>query len=339
MISISDELSAYSWTRATWTEDKLLAASPFRYDSHPSFMVWLRDNPATGARAGDWVDSGGTGEYARGGIVKLLAFLRNETEGEVREYLRLRYGWGGDGPVDPDELTLDLSGTLRLPQRRQTLDWRMLDGLIGPHPYLTQRGISEDVQRQMHTGYCPKSKAVVFPWIGADGTLETVKYRKVGEKTFWYAKGGRPTREIVYGMDRIYKERDGLAVLVEAEIDALYVRTAGFAAIAVGGSEFSEVKAELIRKSPLHTVVVMADHDEAGQKLKRSVIERLAPYMNVGIAGYPFRYKDPNEIGSIEKLHKYVSRARLISFTLNISEFAYNRGTSRHTPTRPSSPR
>lgn len=317
---LREELRAHNWTRATWTEDKLIAASPFRHDRTPSFYVWLRDQPLTNARAGDWQDYGASDpEYARGGIVKLLAFLRNETEEETREYLRMRYGWGGKLTVDPDELTLDLSGTLRLPQRRQPLDWRILDGLIGPHPYLTQRGISEEVQRQMHTGYCPKSKAVVFPWIGADGTLETVKYRKVGEKTFWYVKGGRPTREIVYGMDRIYKERDGLAVLVEAEVDALYVRTAGVPAIAVGGSEFSEEKADLIRKSPLHTIVIMADHDEAGQKLKRTVIERLAPYMNVRVAGYPFRYKDPNEIGNVEIVRKYVDGARAVSFKLKIS--------------------
>ncbi|MBU8715439.1 toprim domain-containing protein [Brevibacillus parabrevis] len=311
-VDVRAELTTFLWTRATWTEDKLIAASPFRYDSHPSFMVWLRDNPATGARAGDWVDSGASDpEYQRGGIVKLLAFLRNETEDEAREYLRWKYGFGGETTVAPDELTLDLSGVLRPPaEPYKPLDVRMLDEYAASHPYLSTRGISVDVQRMFRTGYSPRHRAVTIPWFNADGTLGNVKYRKVAEKTFWYAKGGRPIREMVFGLDHVYARNVRRAVLVEAEIDAMWLWTCGIPAVAVGGSAFSEVKAEFLRKSPIEELRVATDNDEAGAKLKAQVFEKMAGYCELYDVEIPKEYKDVNEIKPLEEVRRIVEEAR-----------------------------
>nr|WP_236871261.1 toprim domain-containing protein [Brevibacillus laterosporus] len=164
------------------------------------------------------------------------------------------------------------------------------------HEYLTSRGISQEVQQLFHTGYCPITNAITMPWFNADGTLGNVKYRKVNEKTFWYAKGGRPIREMVYGLDIVYKQRITGAVLVESDIDAMYLWSAGVPAVALGGSNFGDEKAEALRRSPLEIIGVMADHDEAGQKMKRAVVGEMAGYMTVKVVGYPIRYKDPNEI-------------------------------------------
>ncbi|MBG9774265.1 toprim domain-containing protein [Brevibacillus laterosporus] len=310
-IDIRAELEQFSWTAATWTEDKLLAASPFRWDRSPSFYVWLRDSndPRNNAKAGYWADLGAKEpDYQHGGIVKLLAFLREETEEETRDYLRWKYG---EGTVDPEALTLDLSGSLRMSQARiQTLDSDFHKQYTDrDHPYLSSRGITEEVQCLFQTGYDPRTNAITIPWFNADGTLGNVKYRKVDEKTFWYARGGRPIREMVYGLDIVYRQRITGAVLVESEIDAMYLWSAGVPAVALGGSVFSEEKAEALRKSPIEIIGVMADHDEAGQKMKRAVIGGLSGYMTVNVVGYPIRYKDPNEMKNKEKLMKYCMRA------------------------------
>lgn len=309
---IREELEQFTWTHATWTRDKLLAASPFRSDHHPSFMVWLRDNPATGARAGDWADRGASNpEYARGSFVKLLAFLRQESEEDTREYLRWKYGDGDE--VNPDALTLDLSGTLRLPERPHTLDIRMLDEYsTHHHPYLTSRGISAEVQAMMRTGFSPRHNAVTIPWFNVDGSLANVKYRRVRDKSYWYVKNGSPIRSLLYGMDVIYRKKEKWAVIVEAEIDAMFVCSAYIPAIAVGGSEFTVEKAEIIKRSPLEEIVILADHDEAGQKMKRKVIELLAGYVRVKVAGYPMRYKDANEVGDLAELREYIDRAKTV---------------------------
>jgi 5S rRNA maturation endonuclease (ribonuclease M5) len=311
-IDVRAELEAFPWKRAAWTLDKIIAASPFRYDSTPSFYVWLRDNPVTGARAGDWGDYGAADpEYRRGGFVKLLAFLRNETEEETREYLRWKYG---DGPVaaDAESLTLDLSGVLRLPERKQPLDPRILNEWDREHPYLCLRGISPEIQKEMRVGYDIKSKAITIPWFLPDGSLANVKFRRVSEKTFWYVKGGWPLRELVYGIDAIYRKRAKTAVLVEAEIDAMYVMTAGFPAVAVGGSSFSDEKAELLRKSPIKELRIATDNDEAGERLKAQVIEKMAGYCELYDVGFPGTYKDVNEITDLDELRGYVEAARSV---------------------------
>ncbi|WP_232696546.1 toprim domain-containing protein [Brevibacillus daliensis] len=115
---------------------------------------------------------------------------------------------------------------------------------------------------------------------------------------------------MVFGLNLVYQRRINRAVIIESEIDAMYLWSAGIPAIAMGGSVFSEEKAELLRKSPLEEAIAMTDHDEAGQKLKRAIIAGLGPYVRVSVAGYPYRYKDPNEIGDLAKVKGYVERAR-----------------------------
>lgn len=309
---VKELLGDFVWTRATWTEDKLVAASPFRYDRTPSFYVWLRDNPVTNAKAGYWQDYGASDpEYQRGGIVKLLAFLRNETEEETREYLRDNYGYGGELSANPDELTLDLSLTLRPPaEPYKPLDAVILDEYNVHYPYLSSRGISEEVQRMFGTGFSPRHRAVTIPWFNADGTLGNVKYRKITEKTFWYEKGGRPIREMVYGLHIVYERAIRRLVLVEAEIDAMYLWTAGVPAVAVGGSAFSDAKAELLRKSPVEELLVATDNDEAGERLKAQVVEKMAGYCELFDVEIPREYKDMNEVKSVEGVRRIVEGAK-----------------------------
>lgn len=311
-IDVRTELSVFSWTRAAWTEDKLLAASPFRHDRTPSFYVWLRDQPLTNARAGDWQDYGASDpEYARGGIVKLLAFLRSETEEETRDYLRWKYGYGGEISGNIDELTLDISLTLRAPPEPcKPLDPRLLDEYRTPHPYLSSRGISEEVQRLFGTGYSTRHRAVTIPWHNVDGTLANVKFRRVTEKTFWYVKGGRAIREMIYGLHIVYERRLTSIVLVESEIDAMYLWTVGIPAIAVGGSAFSDEKAELLRKSPVEELRIATDNDEAGAKLKAQVCDKMAGYCELYDVVIPEQYKDMNDVKSVEEVRRIVEDAR-----------------------------
>jgi 5S rRNA maturation endonuclease (ribonuclease M5) len=313
-VDIHAEIEAFPWIRPRWSADKLIAASPFRYDHSPSFYVYLTDTAT--AKAGDWGDSGAIdSEWARGGIVKLLAFLRNETEFETLEYLREKYGYADADTFAEPMLSLPTLHA-EVKRYRQTLDRRILDGYKYRHPYLSNRGISEAVQRLMTVGYDKYARAVTIPWFNADGTLGNIMYRSVSGKTFWFASGGRPIREMLYGIDVIYRKRLTRAVIVEAPIDAMTVMTAGIPSVAIGGTAFSAYKRDLIIRSPLKEVVIMADHDSPGQALKRKVIAELSPYMTVKVAGYPARYKDVNEMAVATKSAKiiqtFVERAKAV---------------------------
>ncbi|ANY67689.1 hypothetical protein BBD42_15360 [Paenibacillus sp. BIHB 4019] len=291
MIDVRAELEEYEFNAATWTDTRLLAASPFRYDRHPSFYVILdADDEAYGC----WGDSGANDpEWQRGGFVMLLAFLRNETSEEAREYLDTKYGSGPE--IDSAEITLRLPKLKEDKPRITRIDERILDEYKFRHPYLERRGISEPVQRLMNVGYDRDRQAITLPWYNADGTLGNVKYRRIDSKTFWYTKGGRPIREMLYGIHIAYGQKLRKAALVEAEIDAQTLMSAGIFTIATGGSAFTEAKRDLLLRSPIEEVTLWRDNDAAGRKWRNKVATELNGHIDVKLALMRGKYKDVNE--------------------------------------------
>lgn len=312
-VDIRYELEQFEWTRPTWTEDRLLATSPFRYDRTPSFYVYLEDTAS--AKAGYWGDSGAyDAEFARGGFVKLLAFLRAETEDETVDYLLDAYA-----PTAKDgRLTLRLPKLKAVAKPEPLPESMLADVQAGPNDYLTGRGISAEVQREAGVGLV--GNAVAIPWRLPNGRLANVKYRSTRGKAFWYVKGGWPIRDLVYGMDLVYARRLRHAVICEAEIDAMAWRSVGVPAIGTGGSAFNLKKADIITQSPIEYLTVVTDNDKAGDKL-RAAIER---YLNgkVRLAhGYITGVKDANELlvaRGAEALRNVYDRAEDVRAVLRV---------------------
>ncbi|QAW54952.1 toprim domain-containing protein [Bacillus subtilis] len=312
-VDIRYELEQFEWTRPTWTEDRLLAASPFRYDRTPSFYVYLEETAS--AKAGYWGDSGAyDAEFARGGFVKLLAFLRAETEDETVDYLLETYA-----PTARDgRLTLRLPKLKAVSKPEPLPESLLVDVQAGPNDYLTGRGISAEVQREAGVGLV--GNAVAIPWRLPNGRLANVKYRSTRGKSFWYASGGWPIRDLVYGMDLVYAQRLKHAVICEAEIDAMAWRSVGVPAIGTGGSAFNLKKADIITQSPIEYLTVVTDNDKAGDKL-RAAIER---YLNgkVRLAhGYITEVKDANELlvkRGAEALRNVYDRAEDVRTVLRV---------------------
>lgn len=284
-IDVRTELEAFNWTRPRWSSDKLIAASPFRYDQTPSFFVRIEDYGDY--PAGTWSDSGAyDSEWQSGNFVKLLSFLRNETYEETEEYLLASYG----APTEGEAVKLRPI-RLKLQRVRQTLKDEVLKDFTQNYRYLMSRGISEEVQRQAGVLYNPQANAAVIPWRLADGRLANVKYRKTRGKVFWYERGAWPIRELVFGLDCA----GSTTVLCEAEIDALSFRQAGFAAMAVGGASFNDFKRDLILRSPIEELVIATDNDKAGEKLRREVESALAGKIRLRHAHINKEVKDANE--------------------------------------------
>ncbi|TYS25147.1 DNA primase [Bacillus subtilis] len=312
-VDIRYELEQFEWTRPTWTDDRLLAASPFRYDRTPSFYVYLEDTAS--AKAGYWGDSGAyDAEFARGGFVKLLAFLRAETEDETVDYLLDTYAPASEN----GRLTLRLPKFKAVTKPEPLPESLLADVRIGPNAYLTGRGIADEVQLESGVGLV--GNAVAIPWRLPNGRLANVKYRATRGKSFWYVKGGWPIRDLVYGMDLVYGKRLRHAVICEAEIDAMAWRSVGVPAIGTGGSAFNSKKADIIAQSPIEYLTVVTDNDKAGDKL-RAAIER---YLNgkVRLAhGYITEVKDANELlvkRGAEALRNVYDRAEGVRTVLRV---------------------
>lgn len=284
-IDMEAELSNFEWTRPSWRAGKFQAASPFRYDRTPSFFVSLE-----GEYAGCFGDSGAyDAEWASGNFAKLLAFLRNESYEEAEEYLLESYGVPAEAGA---QLTLKLPKLEIARRNRQTLSEDVLaDYSPEPNEYLRGRGIPDEVQREAGVHYSEKNRAIVLPWRTAGGMIANVKYRKTYGKTFWYAKGAEPIRNLVYGIG----QAERTTVLCEAEIDALSWRTAGFAAVAVGGVAFNWTKRDLIIRSPIEELIIATDNDKAGEKLRQEVEKELRGYVRIRQAYIREECKDANE--------------------------------------------
>lgn len=304
-IDIRSELEQFRWHNERRTPDRFIASSPFRYDRTPSFFVDLRAGPYYGC----WHDSSATDtEWSGGNFPKLLAYLMDITYGEAVEYLLTKYA---PDSADSDHITLNLPQLL-IPESKRPLDIRILDEFRYRHPYLESRGISEAAQRLMRIGYDRKRNAVVLPWFLPDGTLGNVKFRRVDEKTFWYYRGGRPIREMLYGLNVMYERRIKRALIVESETCAMYAMSNGFPAIANGGSEFGEYKAEMIRKSPIEELLIATDNDGAGEKLRQQIKAKLTGYIKLADVRIPDGYKDVNDVRDTDILTTMIDGAEVV---------------------------
>lgn len=285
-VDIRGELERYDWTRPRWSADKLIAGSPFRPDNNPSFYVNLE-----GDYAGVFGDSGAAeDEYKSGGFVKLLAYLRGESHAETIDYLASEYG---------ALYTLTPDAPIRLPSIKlaQPTSHKAPESVTqATSPYLTKRGISEDVQRLYGVGYGEGHEGfTALPWHTPDGRLANVKYRSTTGKTFFYEKDAVPVNRLVYGLDAVNERGITEAVLCEGEIDAMSWATAGIHGIAVGGSAISKSQIDAIKRSSLQVLYVGGDNDAPGRRLNNSAKHALQGYVAVGEIDYGER-KDANDV-------------------------------------------
>lgn len=307
-VDVRGELENFEWERASWHVEKLIACSPFREERAPSFYVYLEDTES--AAAGYWQDSGSfDARYGKGGFVKLLAYLRKESESETADYLLGKYA---SGYVPVEEMTLKAHPRFGF-DPPDFMQPDKLRGLALRHPYLGNRGISEDVQRFYTIGYDKEKRAVSIPWRDGRGRLITIKYRSVHSKVFWYDAEGADITAHLFGMYMVYKERPDYAVLVEAEIDAMYLRTAGIPAIATGNKYFSKKRAELIRKSSVKRLIIGADNDEAGREMANRISGMLTNDVDLFAWTLPNYAKDINDVRNIQEVRQIVSHAKPIT--------------------------
>jgi DNA primase len=303
-VDIRTELEQFSWTRPKWSSDKLIAASPFRYDKTPSFFVNF-----TGEYAGCFGDSGAyDAEWESGNFPKLLSFLRNESYEETEEYLLGEYG----RDEATEKITLKYVN-LSIQRNRQPLNANILDKYTEDYSYLMKRGINEETQRQAGVLYDRESRAAVIPWNLTEKKVNNVKFRTVYGKTFWYHKGGRPIRELVYGID----QAQATTVICEAEIDAMSWMEAGYSAVAVGGASFNRWKRDLLLRSPIEELIIVTDNDKAGGKLRNEIEMAMKGHVRVRQAYVRADCKDANEAlvkYGVEALRKSVEKSEGVSF-------------------------
>jgi DNA primase len=285
-IDVLEELDPYEWYRGRVRTDEFTSCSPFRRESSPSFSISLL--------TGLWIDFGAGIEeyYKKGDLVLLLSFLRAETPSEVEDYLLDKYGIDLS---DVEKLSLGLNFALE-EVKPFILTLEEYKKYAFRHTYLAGRGISEKVQRAFKVGYDDKRKAISLPWFDIHGNIINVKFRSVTSKLFFYLPDGQQLRNHIYGMHFVNKLGCETVYVVESEIDCLYLWSHGKPAIALGGSNMSQVQRQLILRSPIKTLVLSTDNDVAGKKIKDKLISNLVGIIDLKEITFPEKVNDVNDM-------------------------------------------
>ena len=286
-IDVKEELEPFldHFKRMKLRDDKLQSCSPFRHEKTPSFAVNLLN--------GSWIDSGASDEkYRKGHFLELLAFLMGVTLDEASQYLVSKYGLILN---EVDSLKLNLNISLGS-EEKKVFTTEELQPFMFRHPYLTNRGISEKTQRAFKVGYDQLNQAVMIPWMDKDGNVINMKFRSVNTKRFFYAQGGQRIKGHLFGLNFIYKLNCKEAVLVESETDCMYLWSMGIPAIASGTASLSEAQSELLKHSPIESIILGADNDVAGVRYKDFLKKHLVGKMKVYDIMIPNQYKDINDM-------------------------------------------
>ena len=260
-------------------DDKLQSCSPFRQDNHPSFAVNIEN--------GSWIDSGSVGEFHKGHFITLLAFLRSETTEDTAEYLLDTYQIERQAV---DTLKLDMS-SMTVKEPVPLLSTEELHQFAYRHPYLANRGITEEVQKFFRVGYCPNKKAVVMPHTDKTGNLTNFKFRSVNSKKFWYY-GGQPVKHNLYGLYQCLRYNTETVWIVESETDCMRLWSEGIHAVALGTAHISKRQIQLIKSSGIQELVIATDNDSAGRECARQLTQLFSGYYTVKQLVFPDGAKD-----------------------------------------------
>lgn len=303
-VDVLEELEPYldEFDRHRIRGNKLQSCSPFRMEEHPSFAVNL-DN-------GTFIDSGSSDEYYhKGNLVKLLAYFMQVDYEEVESYLLNKYLYILEN-VDDFKLTVQLEEETEY----KTFSADDLKRFNYRSPYLERRGIPEEMQRAFKIGYDKQGKAISIPWQDKNGNIINVKFRHVINKKFWYLTDGQPIKNHVYGLYFTHVKRFKRVFVVESEIDAMYLYSNGYPAIALGSASMNNAQKELILNSPIETLVLAFDNDTAGQRVTSQVIRDLSGAIALEKMHIPAVYKDVNDI-PVNKIDEIVNGCKPVELS------------------------
>lgn len=287
-------------------DNKIQSCSPFRIDRNPSFAVNLEN--------GTWIDSGATGEYHKGHFLSLLSFLREESVEDTSEYLLRMYS-----PLLKEESDLHLDMTdFGQSSKQETLKIFSADELkqfAFRHPYLSRRGISEEVQQQFRVGYDSDKRAVAMCWCDAVGEVINIKFRSVDTKHFWYSNGQR-IKNHLYGYHHFINNSAAIVTITESEIDCMRLWTLGIPAVALGTAHISQQQTELLFKLNVEELVIATDNDAAGRECARTLEEIFAGTYRVTYFDFDnTTAKDISDLSSDEITLRYENR-KCLEFVL-----------------------
>jgi DNA primase len=145
------------------------------------------------------------------------------------------------------------------------------------HPYLKERGITEETTKKFGVGVFPGKGGMhgrcVFPIHNAKGELVAYAGRSIDgtEPRYKFPAGFHKSQEL-FNLHRV--AGDLSVVLVEGFFDCMKVSQAGYPCVALMGSTMSPMQERMLAEA-FSGIVVMLDGDETGRTAMQIISDRL----------------------------------------------------------------
>lgn len=281
----------------------LMMSCPFHEDKHPSFGINVH-NGKYHCLAGSCNQYGNLPMF-----IKRIEGLASYDAAE--SWLRGNYGinpdvidkpfdlmFGGKGNEQEEEIVFIPEETLK------QWDFR--------HPYLEGRGIPDIWQRRFRVGYDPNGQCITLLWYDRLGNCVGAKKRSVLGKFFWtyHLSTVGPNKITLFGINHLYRKQCKSVIIVESEIDALYLWSNGYSAVALGTSHITKAQLDELRNCPIEEVIIGTDNDEAGRTICKELAQKVNWIPNLKMLDWKrfHGFKDVNELNS-EQLEEIVRTA------------------------------
>lgn len=177
---------------------------------------------------------------------------------------------------EPERISKEKSDAVGESKSNKPLSFT-LQKIDGGHPYVKERGLTEETARILGVGIFPGKGTMrgrfVIPIHNAKGELVAYAGRSIdgAEPRYKFPAGFHKSLEL-FNLHRVKGELS--VVLVEGFFDCMKVTQAGFPCVALMGSAMSKAQESLIEQH-FASVVLMLDGDDAGRSATEDIADRL----------------------------------------------------------------
>lgn len=180
-----------------------------------------------------------------------------------------------------------------------------LKGIDHAHPYLTERGITQETAETFGVGYFGGKGSmrgrIVIPIHNKRGELVAYAGRAIdGSEPRYKLPAGFHKSVELFNLHRAIGESnvDRRVVVVEGFFDCLQVTQAGLPCVALMGSSLSDAQEDLLVRH-FESAWLMLDGDEAGRQAATECVARIGRRMWVRVAEVPDE-KQPDQLSGSE---------------------------------------
>lgn len=174
------------------------------------------------------------------------------------------------------------------------------------HPYMYERGLTDEVIEMFDIGYDRDMQAITFPVRNIRGNCLFIARRSVNTKFFNYPEG---VEKPLYGQYELAKYGEEVVafgselrrvpkykevIVCESMLDALSFWTVGKYAVALNGLG-NELQFEQLRNLPCRQIILATDMDERGMAARDRIRDNVQNTKIVGEYFFPKGCKDAND--------------------------------------------